>query len=88
VKSAFSLFKRLRGIQRLALMSFYLPHMEYVGSIGLVLRKLNFFIADFNFFGLFMNKKHDLSNKKIPSVIRRCRCWINLGHAYSLLLES
>jgi hypothetical protein len=43
--------------------------MEYAGSIGLVSRK----IADFHVLGLFMAKKHDLSEKKIPSVTRRCR---------------
>jgi hypothetical protein len=36
---------------------FYLPHMEYEGSIGFVF----FFIADFHVLGLFMAKKHDLS---------------------------
>jgi hypothetical protein len=32
------------------------------------------FIADFHVLGLFMAKKQDLSQKKIPSVTRRCRC--------------
>jgi hypothetical protein len=31
-------------------------------------------LADFNVLGLFMAKKHDLSEKKIPSVTRRRRC--------------
>jgi hypothetical protein len=35
---------------------FYLPHMEYEGSIGLVMRKMKFFFADFHFLGPFMNK--------------------------------
>jgi hypothetical protein len=35
--------------------------------------KLNFFIADFHVLGLFMAKKHDLSEKKFPAVTRRCR---------------
>jgi hypothetical protein len=50
---------------QLAHQIFYLPHMEYEGSIGLVSR--NFFIADFHVLGLFMAKKHDLSlgDKKI-----------------------
>jgi hypothetical protein len=39
--------------------------MEYEGSIGFVMRKMNFFIADFYVLGLFMAKKHDLSDKKI-----------------------
>jgi hypothetical protein len=44
---------------------FYLPLMEYEGSIGLVMRKMKKKIADFHFLGLFMNKYHDLSDKKI-----------------------
>jgi hypothetical protein len=43
-------------------MLFYLPHMEYEGSIGFVMRKMIFF-ADFHVLGLFMAKKHDLSDK-------------------------
>jgi hypothetical protein len=44
---------------------FYLPHMEYEGSIGLVMRKMKKqFFADFHFLGAIMNKKHDLSVKK------------------------
>jgi hypothetical protein len=39
---------------------FYLPHMEYEGSIGFVMRKMKIFIADFHVLGLFMAKKHDL----------------------------
>jgi hypothetical protein len=31
--------------------AFYLPHMEYEGSIGFVMRR-NFFIADFHVLGL------------------------------------
>jgi hypothetical protein len=31
-------------------------------------------IAAFHVLGLFMGKKHDLSDKKDPSVTRRCRC--------------
>jgi hypothetical protein len=42
---------------------FYLPHMEYEGSIGFVSRKMKKFIADFHVLGLFMAKKHDLSDK-------------------------
>jgi hypothetical protein len=37
--------------------------MEYEGSIGLVTRKMKIFIADFHVLGLFMTKKHDLSDK-------------------------
>jgi hypothetical protein len=66
--------------------------MEYEGSIGLVTRKMKKkIIADFHVLGLFMTKKHDLSDKENPSVTRSCRrgrCWINLCHAYSLPLES
>jgi hypothetical protein len=65
--------------------------MEYEGSIGFVMRKMKKIIADFHVLGLFMAKKHDLSNKKFPSVTRRCRCRCrrrcrtrNLCHAYSL----
>jgi hypothetical protein len=36
--------------------SFYLPHMEYEGSIGLVSRKMKKIFGDFNFFGLFIYK--------------------------------
>jgi hypothetical protein len=39
--------------------------MEYEGSFGFVSRKMKFFIADFHVLGLFMVKKHDLSEKKI-----------------------
>jgi hypothetical protein len=49
---------------------FYLPHMEYEGSIGLVMGKMKKNIADFQVFGLCMAKKHDLSEKNIPSVTR------------------
>jgi hypothetical protein len=42
---------------------FHLPHMEYEGSIGFVMRKMNFF-ADFHVLGLFMAKKHDFNDKK------------------------
>jgi hypothetical protein len=41
---------------------FYLPHIEYEGSIGLVSRKLKKMLADFHFSGLFMNNYHDLSD--------------------------
>jgi hypothetical protein len=37
--------------------SFYLPHMEYEGSIGFVTRKIKKIIADFHVLGLFMAKK-------------------------------
>jgi hypothetical protein len=37
--------------------------MEYEGSIGLVSRKMKIFIADFHVLGLFIAKKHDLSEK-------------------------
>jgi hypothetical protein len=39
--------------------------MEYEGSIGFVMRKVNFLIADFHVSGHFKAKKHDLSDKKI-----------------------
>jgi hypothetical protein len=51
-----------------------LSHMEYEGSIDFVSRKMNIFIADFHVLGLFMAKKHDLSEKKFPYVTRRGRC--------------
>jgi hypothetical protein len=38
--------------------------MEYEGSFGFVSRKMKIFIADFHVLGLFMAKKHDLSEKK------------------------
>jgi hypothetical protein len=37
--------------------------MEYEGSFGFVSRKMKIFIADFHVLGLFMAKKHDLSEK-------------------------
>jgi hypothetical protein len=46
--------------------------MEYEESIGFVSGKMKFFIADFHVLGLFMAIKHDLSEKKFPSVTRRC----------------
>jgi hypothetical protein len=39
--------------------------MEYEGSIGFVPRKMKKIIADFHVLGLFMAKKHDLSEKKM-----------------------
>jgi hypothetical protein len=39
--------------------------MEYEGNIGLVTRKMKIFIADFHVLGIFMTKKHDLSDKKV-----------------------
>jgi hypothetical protein len=60
--------------------------MEYEGSIGFVMRKMIFSIADFHVLGLFMANKHDLSEKKkirlSHAVVRR-----NLCHAYSLPLK-
>jgi hypothetical protein len=38
--------------------------MEYEGSIGFVVRKMQIFIADFHVLGLYMAEKHDLSDKK------------------------
>jgi hypothetical protein len=35
--------------------------------------KLKKIIADFHVLGLFMAKKHDLSEKKFPYDTRRCR---------------
>jgi hypothetical protein len=55
-------------------MHFYLPHMEYEGSIGLVTGKMKKNIDDFYVLVLFMAEKHVLSDKKIASVTRRCRC--------------
>jgi hypothetical protein len=39
--------------------------MEYEGSFGFESRKMKKIIADFHVLGLFMAKKHDLSEKKI-----------------------
>jgi hypothetical protein len=39
--------------------------MEYEGSFGFVSRKMKKIIADLHVLGLFMAKKHDLSEKKI-----------------------
>jgi hypothetical protein len=62
--------------------------MDYEGSIGFVMRKMFFFIADFDVLGLFMAKKHYLSDKKFPSVTRRCRCHTqNLYFTYRLGLK-
>jgi hypothetical protein len=38
--------------------------MEYEGSIGLVSKKMKKKFADSHVLGLFMAKKHDLSEKK------------------------
>jgi hypothetical protein len=39
--------------------------MEHEESIGFVMRKMKFFIADFHVLGLLMAKKHDLSDKHL-----------------------
>jgi hypothetical protein len=44
----------------------------------------NKIIADLHVLELFMAKKHDLSEKIIFSVMRRCRWTQNMCHAYSL----
>jgi hypothetical protein len=49
----------MADINKMVFVLFYLPHMEYEGSIGFVSRKMNFFIADSHVLGLFMAKKHD-----------------------------
>jgi hypothetical protein len=72
----------LDNFQRKMLKSsvFYLPHMEYEGSIGFVMRKMKKKnIADFHVLGLFVGKKHDL-NDKIFSV-----CHAPLPHAKFVL---
>jgi hypothetical protein len=51
------------------------------------MRKMKIFIADFHVLGLFMAKKHDLSDKKNPSATRRCRTQ-NLYFTYRLGLLS
>jgi hypothetical protein len=38
---------------------FYLPHMEYEGSIGLVTENIKIFIAYFNVLGPLIAKKSD-----------------------------
>jgi hypothetical protein len=73
-------------------MSFYLPHMEYEGSIGLVtgkMKKKN--ITDFHVLVLLLAKKHDLSDNffsvchaQLPAVAVR----MNFHHAYSLPPKS
>jgi hypothetical protein len=52
--------------------SCYLPLMEYEGSIGLLSRKMKNFFAYFLVLGLFLAKKHDLSENFFPSVTHRC----------------
>jgi hypothetical protein len=43
-----------------------MPHIEYEVSIGLVSRKMKKkFFADFHILGLFIAKKHDLSEKNV-----------------------
>jgi hypothetical protein len=39
--------------------------MQYEESIGFVMRKMKKIIADFHVLGLFMVKKHDLSDKNV-----------------------
>jgi hypothetical protein len=57
----------------LGIVLFHLPHMEYEGSIGFVMRKNEKkIIANFHVLGLFLAKKHDLSDD-FPSYTRRCR---------------
>jgi hypothetical protein len=51
--------------------------MEYEGSIGFVMRKMIFFIADFHVLGLFIAKKHDLSDETISV----CHAPLPLPHA-------
>jgi hypothetical protein len=77
----------------LTLIHFYLPHMEYEGSIGLVTRKMKK-KADFHVLGFFMAKKHDF-NEKIFSVCHApsdwrlifeynsCNIWLVPGPLYS-----
>jgi hypothetical protein len=63
-------------------MHFYLPHLEYEGSIGLVTGKMKMCIADFHVLVLIIAKKHYLSDRKFPSVTRRCR-----SHKFSPSLQ-
>jgi hypothetical protein len=66
---------------------FYLPHMEYDEKYWFRDEKNEWKkkIADFHVLGLFMAKKHDLSDKK---VFRRCRCRTqNLHFTYRLGLK-
>jgi hypothetical protein len=45
---------------------FYLPHMEYEGSISFVMRKMKKTnIADFHVLSFLWLKKHDFNDKKI-----------------------
>jgi hypothetical protein len=44
---------------------FYLPHVEYEGSIGFVSRKMKNIIADFHVLGLFMAKNMIWAKNKI-----------------------
>jgi hypothetical protein len=64
--------------------------MEYEGSIGLVTRKMIFFIADFQVLGLFMTKNMIRAIKKfhLSCAVAGASVIQNLGHAYSLLLIS
>jgi hypothetical protein len=50
-------------IHRTSESGFYLLHMEYGGSIGFVSRKMKKIISIFYVLGLFMAKKHDLSEQ-------------------------
>jgi hypothetical protein len=59
--------------------------MEYEGSIGFVAGKI---IADFHVLGLFMAKKHDLSEIKFRLSRAVTVVIQNLCHAYSLPLKS
>jgi hypothetical protein len=56
--------------------------MEYEGSIGFVMRKMKKIIADFHVLGLFMAKKHDLSDKKISFAVSKI-CTSPTGSALS-----
>jgi hypothetical protein len=61
--------------------------MEYEGRIGFVSKKFKKNIADFHVLGLFLAKKHDLSEKKIyrlsRSVAVRKICTLPTGLALS-----
>jgi hypothetical protein len=58
---------------RIQISIFLLSSYEIWENIGFTSGKSNFLFAFFHFLGLIIPKKHVKSEKKIPSVTRRCR---------------
>jgi hypothetical protein len=67
----------------------FIPTSPYEGSIGIVTRKIIFLLLFIVLLGLFMAKKHDLSDKQKFRLSRAVAGGTqNLGYAYNLPLKS